>query len=469
MKFKPGESLIGRTMETKANYAIVGFFTVAVVAAAFAFVFWMSQYGRQGPMSDLVIRIPGSANGLSVGSAVRFNGIQIGSVKSLAIDATDPNYSVAFTQVNSDAPIYESTKAVLGIQGLTGAAYIELSGGKPGGVNLLEEARKTGRAPMLLADQSSVTNLLATADKILKRADDAISQIQTFASDAREPLTQTVKNAETFSKALADNADGVNKFLASVGKLSDTVNGLSGRLDGTLASVDALIKAVDPKKIDSILANADTVSANLAQSSGEIKVSLEKFNKAADNIATLASSANQTIEKADKLIAAIDPAKISGSVDDISKTVADARSAVADVKAVTTDINNRRQQIDQAINDATELASKLNKASNRVDGILAKVDNMLGSGDGSSLMAQAKETLAAYKEVAVTLNAKIGPIADNLSRFSSQGLGGIQALVGDMRQAVDNLNRTITNFDSDPQRLLFGGDQVKTFNGRTRR
>jgi phospholipid/cholesterol/gamma-HCH transport system substrate-binding protein len=456
-------------METKANYAIVGFFTVAVVAAAFLFVFWMSQYGRSGPMADLIVRIPGSANGLSVGSPVRFNGIQIGSVTSLAIDATDPNYSVAFTQVNQDAPIYESTKAILEIQGLTGAAYIELSGGKPGGVNLLEEAAKTGRPPMILADQSSVTNLLATADKILKRADDAIGDIQSFTSDARGPLTNTVKNAETFSKALADNADGVSKFLASVGKLSDTINGLSGRLDSTLASVDALIKAVDPQKIDSILKNADTITANLATSSGELKTSLDKFNKAADNVATLAASANETINKADKLIAAIDPAKVSGSVDDISKAVADARSAVADVKAVTADISNRRQQIDQAITDASELAAKLNKASGRVDGILAKVDGLLGSGDGQSLMAEAKDTLAAYKQVAETLNSKIGPIADNLARFSSSGLGGIQALVGDMRGAVDNLNRAITNFDSDPQRLIFGGDKVKTYDGRTRR
>lgn len=456
-------------METKANYAIVGFFTVAVVAAAFVFVFWMSQYGRSGPVADLIVRIPGSANGLSVGSPVRFNGIQIGSVKSLAIDASDPNYSVAFTQVSADAPIYESTKAILEIQGLTGAAYIELSGGKPGGVNLMEEAQKTGRPPMIMADQSSVTNLLATADKILKRADNAIGDIQAFTSEARGPLTQTVRNAETFTQALADNADGVDKFLASVGKLSDTVNGLSGRLDSTLASVDSLVKAVDPKKIDSILSNTDTITANLATSSGEIKTSLDKFNKAADNIATLAASADQTMAKADKIIAAIDPEKVRGSVDDISKAMADARSAIQDVKSVTNDINNRRQDIDQAITDASQLASKLNNASNRIDGILAKVDNMLGSGDGSSLMAQAKETLAAYKDVADTLNAKIGPIADNLARFSSSGLSGIQGLVGDMREAVDNLNRAITNFDSDPQRLIFGGDKVKTYDGRVRR
>ena len=28
-------------METKANYALVGFFTVLVMAAAFVFVYWM--------------------------------------------------------------------------------------------------------------------------------------------------------------------------------------------------------------------------------------------------------------------------------------------------------------------------------------------------------------------------------------------------------------------------------------------
>lgn len=456
-------------METKANYAIVGFFTVAVVAAAFLFVFWMSQYGRSGPQSELIVRIPGSANGLSVGSPVRFNGIQIGSVKALAIDASDPKYSVAFTEVRSDAPIYDSTKAMLEIQGLTGSAYIELSGGKAGGTNILKEAERSGRSPMIMADQSSVTNLLATADKILKRADNAISDIQGFTKEARGPLTKTVKNAEVFSQALADNADGVKQFLGSVSKLSDTVNGLSDRLDSTLASVDDLIKAVDAKKIDSILTNADTVSANLADASGGVKDSLDKINKAADGITKLSDTGNVALEKADKLIAAIDPKKVSGSVDDLSQAVAQARSAIDDVKSVTTDVASRKDQINQAIEDAAQIADKLNKSSDRVDGILAKLDKMLGSGDTDSLMSQAKQTLVEYKKLAETLNAKVGPIADNLARFSSSGLGNIQALVSDLRQTTNNLNNTITNFDKDPQRLIFGGDKVKTFDGRVRR
>jgi phospholipid/cholesterol/gamma-HCH transport system substrate-binding protein len=456
-------------METKANYAIVGFFTVAVIAAAFLFVFWMSEYGRAGPVSDLVVRIPGSANGLSVGSPVRFNGIQIGSVKALTIDATDPKYSVAFTQVRSDSPIYESTKAILEIQGLTGSAYIELSGGKAGGVNILRRGEQTGRPATILADQSSVTNLLATADKILQRADSAIGDIQKFTSEAQGPLTKTVQNAQAFTQALADNADGIDTFLKSVSALSETVNGLSGRLDSTLASVDSLIKAVDAKKVDSILTNADEITANLAKSSASLQTSLDSFNKAADSVAKLSDTGTAAIAKADAILAKVDPQKIGNSLDDLNVALADARSSMANIKSVTQDVTQRREEINNAITNASQLTAKLNNASSRVDGILAKIDGMVSSDDGNSLMAQARDTLAEYKKVAETLNAKIGPIADNLARFSQTGLSGVQGLVSDTRAAVDNLNNAITNFDKDPQRLIFGGDKVKTYDGRMRR
>ena len=36
-------------------------------------------------------------------------------------------------------------------------------------------------------------------------------------------------------------------------------------------------------------------------------------------------------------------------------------------------------------------------------------------------------------------------------------------------QTVRGLNDAITNFDNDPQRLLFGGENVKQYDGRTRR
>lgn len=317
-------------METKANYTIVGFFTLVVIAAAFGFVYWMAEYGRGGPMVELVVRIPGSANGLSVGSPVRFNGIQVGSVQGLSIDADDPNYSLAFTQVRADAPVYTSTKAILEIQGLTGAAYIELSGGRNSDENILKRSIDTGKRAVLLADQSSVTNLLTTADKILNRANDTIGDIQGFVSDSRGPLTDTVRNAQKFSKAIADNSDNIDKFLASVGQLSDTFKTVSVRVDSTLDAIEKLVRAVDAQKVNDVIANADRITANVADATTDLKATIASFKQTADTYTTFGQNAQKTLDRVDAIVAQIDPAKIKGSVDDIADVTKQAHGGRID-------------------------------------------------------------------------------------------------------------------------------------------
>ncbi|PZM13100.1 MlaD family protein [Rhizobium tubonense] len=455
-------------METKANYTIVGLFTVLVIAAAFGFVYWMAEFGRGGPMAELVVRIPGSANGLSVGSPVRFNGIQVGGVKSLSIDADDPRYSLAFTEVRADAPVSASTKAVLEIQGLTGAAYIELSGGGNGDENILKRSIETGKRAVLLADQSSVTNLLATADKILNRANDAIGDVQGFVKDARGPLTDTLRNADKFSKALADNSDNIDKFLVSIGKLSETFTSVSAKVDSTLDAIEKLVRSVDAQKINDVVNNADRLAKNVADASDDLKSTIASIKQTSDTYNEFGKKAQLTLDRVDALVAQIDPAKVKGSIDDISQATKDARVAIASIRDVANTVSARQKDISQTIQDVSQMANKLNSASTRVDGILIKVDALLGTDNTQSLFAEARDTLTSFKKVADNLNSRIGPIADNLQKFSSGGLNDVQTLVNDTRRTVQNLNDTISNFDRNPQRLLFGGDTVKQYDGRTR-
>lgn len=456
-------------METRANYAIVGFFTVLVVLAAFAFVYWMQVYGREGRMEPLRIVIQGSANGLSVGSPVRFNGIPIGSVRRLTIDETNPNNSVAITEVLAEAPIFPGTRAVLEMQGLTGAAYIELSGGETNKEKLLVTQATTGTPAEILADQSGLTNLVKSASDIMGKAESTIDEINTFVRDNREPLNNTVKNVETFSGALRDNAPGVDKFLESVSELSGTIKNLSGRMDTTLQSVDSLVKAVDPKKIDAILTNAEKVSGDLASASGDMADTVKSFKETADAYRQVGDKVSKTLDNVDKLMAEIDPKQVGDSLDDIRAAVADAKSAVASFKDVSADIAKRRPEIDKTITDISQTAEKINKASSRVDGVLAKVDSFLGTGDSSSLFADARATLKSYRDLADNLDKRIAPIADNLARFSGSGLKNVQGLVDDTRRAMQNLDHAISRFDNNPQRLIFGGDDVKEFDGRVRR
>jgi phospholipid/cholesterol/gamma-HCH transport system substrate-binding protein len=456
-------------METKANYAIVGFFTLLVIAAAFGFVYWMAQSGRGGPVAELAIRIPGSANGLSVGSPVRFNGIPVGSVRNLSIDPDDPQYSIAFTEVRADAPVFPSTKAVLEVQGLTGAAYIELSGGNKGEESILRQAIDTGRPAVLIADQSSVTNLLATADKILERANDAIGDLQGFVADARGPLTQTIRNAEVFSASLSSNAGAIDDFLESMSALSVTFTGVSQRVDSTLAAAEELVRAVDADKINAVVTNAERVSLNVANASDNLDEIAQNIRSASSGFQQVTTDARSVVQRADTLMAAINPQNVGTAVNNLTAASEDARSALSSAREVVDGVAGQRDDINRAINDFTELAQKLNNASTRVDGILAKVDTMLSGDDSESLFAEASRTLQSFRTVADNINGRVGPIADSLQRFSASGLRDIQTLVEDTRRTVRSLDSTITNFDENPQRLIFGGETVKQYDGRTRR
>ncbi|WEX75955.1 MCE family protein [Sinorhizobium numidicum] len=456
-------------METKANYAIVGFFTVFVIAAAFGFVYWMAQYGRSGEMVELIVNIPGSANGLSVGSPVRFNGINVGTVRNLAIDANDPRYSIAITEVSADAPVLKSTRATLEIQGLTGAAYIELSGGRKGDENILKTALEKGTQAHILADQSSVTSLLATADQILDRANDAITDIQGFVTDVRGPLTATIGNAERFSKALANNSGAIDEFLKSVEQLSGSVSAASKKLDTTLESADALIKSVDPKKIDNIVGNVEQLSNDLKAASGGVSEAIAGFRRTVETYDQFGKNAQQTLKRVDELVASVDTQKVGLVVNDISAASAQARKTVAQISSFAEKISARQEDIDQTITDFTQMSNKLNAASNRVDGILVKIDGFLGDANTPSLSAEVRATLESFRKMANNLSAQIGPITDNLHRFSNSGLRDVEALVTDTRRTVQSLQNTISDFDKNPQRLLFGGETVKQYDGRTRR
>jgi len=456
-------------METKANYSVVGFFILVVLAAGAGFIYWMQEYGRQGPVAELVVRIPGSANGLSIGSPVRFNGIQVGSIKKLLIDPKDPRYTIANTEVKANTPVYKSTTAKLELQGLTGAGYIELSSnGAEKGPNILQEAIDNDTYAELTADRSSLANLLTTADRIMKRLDSTVGQVQGVVDQMSGPLTETVKNVESFTAVLADNSDEIGNFLQAAGKLSDTVDGLSSSLDTTLASLNKVIEAVDPDQVSTIIDNAGTITTNVASASKNLDSVIDEFSGAVDTYRQFGAEADKAFKRVNEIVDAVDPQKVGSSVDDLAEVLAESKAAVASIRQVADNVNARSDDIDNAIANVSELSTKLNSASTKLITVLTRVDEILGSDDTESLSDQARATLTSVQQAAETLNARIGPILNNLDNFSGSGLRDVRGLIDDTRQTVNSLDRTVQELSRDPQRLIFGGQDVKSYDGRNR-
>ena len=174
-------------METRANFVLIGAFTLGAVVAAFLFVMWIVGYGATGTHRRYQIIFNGSVSGLSTGATVLFNGLKVGEVTNLGFVKGNASQVVADIDVtNPSAPINADTKAQLETQGLTGSATVALIGGEKGG-------ELTGNPPVIPSlPTATLADLQTKAGYVLDLANKLLV-------DNAQPIHKTIENVETFS------------------------------------------------------------------------------------------------------------------------------------------------------------------------------------------------------------------------------------------------------------------------------
>ena len=224
-------------METRANYVLIGSFTLAVIAAAFGFVLWFQSLHTTKARSPIRIVFEGPASGLRNGGSVNFNGIRIGEVISVKLD--NPRRVVALAMVENNAPIRKDTLVGLEFQGLTGVAAISLKGGEEAAppVPLDEDG-----VPMLTADPNALQDVTEAIRGTLQN-------INRVVADNQESIRNSLRNLDTFTSSLARNSEKINSVMLKVdgvmGKADSLMLGLNavagGNTGGELAS---MVKAI---------------------------------------------------------------------------------------------------------------------------------------------------------------------------------------------------------------------------------
>jgi len=197
-------------METTAKYRLMGAFTLATVIGLFGFVYWLNHGGGLGERSIYQIRFQGGVPGLRPGAAVQFNGIRVGEVTDLQLDAKVPQQVMATIAIDPTTPIRADTQISLDFQGLMGVTSVALKGGTPHAPNLTANA---GALPLLIADASAGADLTTTAREALRRLDGMLAE-------NADALRGTMTNFNTFTGALARNADRIDSIVAGLERMT---------------------------------------------------------------------------------------------------------------------------------------------------------------------------------------------------------------------------------------------------------
>ena len=181
-------------METDRRYFLEGLFVIGfAIAAAFFFV-WLAGTEHR---DDVLYRIHfgQSVSGLSKGDAVKFSGVDIGTVEAMALDPSDPQRVQVDVKLRKEAPVKTDTKATLKLKGITGVVYIELEGGNANAKTLLA-ATSEGQIPEIRSEKSSLTTVIDELPKVVERFAAIENQTKKVLSDVGQ-TTSKIKEDPT--------------------------------------------------------------------------------------------------------------------------------------------------------------------------------------------------------------------------------------------------------------------------------
>jgi phospholipid/cholesterol/gamma-HCH transport system substrate-binding protein len=304
-------------METRANYALIGFFTLAVIAAGFGFVYWFHRGGGLGERATYHVVFDQPVSGLRTGAAVVFNGIRVGEVTELALSPDNPRQVIATISVSRNAPVRADTRVGVEYQGLTGIAALGMRGGQAGAPLT---AAPDGRPPMLRADAGTSADVMQAGREVLRRLDEVLSENQ-------EAFRKTIRNLEIFTETMARNTERIDRIMSGAenfitgadqmlngkdgqpGEIREAVQSIQRLFDNldtrtgeTLASFKTLAENFD-KRTDGAISSIKNLADNVDQRTAEIAVGLSRFtNQGLRKYEQLADDARRAVGEFERAV-----------------------------------------------------------------------------------------------------------------------------------------------------------------------
>jgi len=290
-------------METRANYVLIGAFTLAAAAFMLVFGLWAAKYTSAKDWRYYDVVFDEAVTGLTEGGSVQYNGIGVGTVDDLRLDPEDPRKVIARVKLRAQTPVKTDTHAKLSFTGLTGTAFIQLTGGSPEAPLLASE--NGDEVPVIETEASALQNIAETANKLVARLDKVLSDKNI------ENIEKTLAHLESATGALSDQRGDIAGLLANARESSEKLSATLDTTQGAIADIDRELVDKLPglvARLDSTLARLDSAAGNANSLLDENRGAIRNFTE--DGLAQL----GPTLEELRALVR--DLRRISSRLDD---------------------------------------------------------------------------------------------------------------------------------------------------------
>ena len=265
-------------METKANYVLIGAFTIVIAVLGLLFALWAAKYSADKSFQQYYVIFNEPVTGLTEGGSVQYNGISVGTIEELSLDPRDPRKVRARLKLEATAPVKVDTKAKLSQAGITGSPFIQLTGGSPNAQRLVAQNRDD--IPVIQTEPSALQNIADTASKLVQRVDKLMSE------ENIRHLENTLTNLDNVTAAIGDKQQSaeLRELVRNAREASEQLNATLKSTNNAVASVDRELPAL-LNKLDSTLSRWDSAAGSADAILNENRAAIQSFTN--DGLAQL--------------------------------------------------------------------------------------------------------------------------------------------------------------------------------------
>ncbi len=269
-------------METRASYILVGSFVLTLLLGLFVFTVWVAKIQLEESRQPYHIFFTGSVTGLQTGSPVRYQGIPIGTVTDMRLDPENVTQVRVTIEVSRDTPITTDSIASLEVQGVTGGAYVQITGGTSES-KLLRDTQHSG-IPVIPSRPSTLATVVDAAPQILGRVLELTDRLSTGLLNPAnlQAMTETLANARQASGDVAAATQGldgtVRELTGLLAELNRTAQTVGPHLDQTVVQAG--------KSMASLSADLHELTGSLKQASSQLNAMVSENRQPVRDFAT---------------------------------------------------------------------------------------------------------------------------------------------------------------------------------------